>query len=723
MAEKKNLAKMTSNNKDEKTSVSSPDTLSKTSLHKFFRSYVEAGFFMTPLHGKEPYKRGWQNSLLPPTAENFPLNQNFGIVLTDEDLVIDVDPRHFPEGDNPLIRLIKIIGKIEAYTVATGGNGLHIYLKKPAQLAIKRSLREFKGLEFKSKGQQVVGCGCIHPETNKKYSLKFKYAGYKCEAPQALLDLLDAKQDPSYYLKGAEDYLLDEDTIDSYKKYLVSDAPCAVEGVNGDLTTFTVACKGKDLGLDPQTTFDLMASLWNSACTPPWDLDALRTKVENGFKYSKSPLGNANPLIDFKDILPPPPPTKKLKGILKENWQINKSGIKLKTLTNVVNFFLEKDSPLLDLLRFNDFSKEIEFNKGAVWHSTIIPPAWSDTDAVSCKYWLSSVKNFEVGISLIHEAALILAKANYYHPIRDYLENLIWDKNPRLDGWLTTYAKVKPTKFSIAVGSKTLIASVKRIYEAGCKFDHILILEGKTGTRKSTLCEVLGGDFYGELHIDASNTQDLVENMRGKWVLELPELVMSRRSDTNSMKAFLSRRIDRTRLAYARTAENFPRQSILIGTHNPDGHGYLQDTTGNRRYWMVEVKGIIDIDFLIRDRDQLFAEAVFRYKQKEDIYLKDKEVLKEALANQKAREIRDMWVEPVSNWLIREKKKVVTLMEVYEGSLDGAPRTFTPKEQRRLSVVMKMVGWEKGVYIHPDHGKQRVSAFRKKYSMLNKYDF
>jgi len=133
--------------------------------------YVKHGFAITPLNGKIPMSKNWTKTE-PDVDLDVKLfeNKNFGVVLQEDDLVIDVDPRHFPEGDNPLERLTKNLQiKLLSFVIETGGGGLHIYFKKPADVRIKRAIAHYKGLEFKSKGQQVVGAGCIHPESGKEY--------------------------------------------------------------------------------------------------------------------------------------------------------------------------------------------------------------------------------------------------------------------------------------------------------------------------------------------------------------------------------------------------------------------------------------------------------------------------------------------------------------------------------------------------------------------------
>ena len=68
-----------------------------------------------------------------------------------------------------------------------------------------------------------------------------------------------------------------------------------------------------------------------------------------------------------------------------------------------------------------------------------------------------------------------------FDPLLDYLGGLRWDRKPRLDRWLITYAKADDTALNRAIGRKVLIAAVRRARQPGCKFDYILVLEGDQG--------------------------------------------------------------------------------------------------------------------------------------------------------------------------------------------------------------------------------------------------
>ena len=186
-------------------------------------------------------------------------------------------------------------------------------------------------------------------------------------------------------------------------------------------------------------------------------------------------------------------------------------------------------------------------------------------------------------------AIRIVADRNAFHPVREYLEGLSWDGVPRVDRWLEDYVSVRPTSGEHAglvrsVARKWLVSCVARAMQPGCKVDTMLILEGRQGIGKSRA--------------------------------ELDALL---RRETSTVKAFVSRSIDRFRVPYGRVPEDVPRSVVFAGTVN---HGsYLSDTTGNRRYWVVRCEGTLDVDGLRATRDALWAEATLLYKAGEPWHL------------------------------------------------------------------------------------------------------
>ncbi|AHM03038.1 hypothetical protein roselon_00598 [Roseibacterium elongatum DSM 19469] len=134
---------------------------------------------------------------------------NVGVRLKPDQLVVDVDPRGFPEGedlttDNPFRRLCEDVGlDVDQYPrVETGSGGLHLYMAKPADVPVRDSLNDqYPGVEFKSFGRQVVSAGSIHPDTFRTYEWDFLFpslADGVRAAPAALVDLI-ARRLPDDY--------------------------------------------------------------------------------------------------------------------------------------------------------------------------------------------------------------------------------------------------------------------------------------------------------------------------------------------------------------------------------------------------------------------------------------------------------------------------------------------------------------------------------------------
>lgn len=210
--------------------------------------------------------------------------------------------------------------------------------------------------------------------------------------------------------------------------------------------------------------------------------------------------------------------------------------------------------------------------------------------------------------------------------------------------------------------------------------------------------ETWGGKYSTVLHIrtDANGRKDTIQNMQGSWIIEAAEMEFTRYDDVQAIKAFLTVKTDKTRLPYERTARYFPRQSIFIGTVNPDASGeYLRDKTGNRRFLPVSC-GWIDIDGLQRDRDQLFAEAVVMYRAGAKPMLSE-EGEAAAKIEQEARTMSDAWEEVISTWLETYElgEELLTLELIAGSALNSSASHLKYLDAIRVGTVMKNLGYKK----------------------------
>jgi len=361
----------------------------------------------------------------------------------------------------------------------------------------------------------------------------------------------------------------------------------------------------------------------------------------------------------------------------KGKLQTGKQGPK-KTVTNLM-LCLENIRELGATIRFNDLSQVVEWNGKPL----------EEHHLIDIRVILESA-GFEANARDVLPAVIRHARRHSYHPVRDYLSGLEWDGRKRLDHWLKACLGAPDKPFTSIAGRKTLIAAVARAFQPGCKVDTVLILEGPQGIRKSSAIAALFGQEFTLESIDVfANHKHMVMNIMGKWVVELAEFVAALRHDEEKVKGLITMRTDRVALNYARSSSDHPRGIIFIGTYNPDGLGYFADTTGNRRYWPINVTKV-DLDMLAAKRDQIWAEAVHAYRAGEQWWLDDRE---EALACAAvgAREKGDIWTE-----LMEEKLLPYTRIKTSSAlKLLGIPeeRLGDKGFERRMGKVMRTLGW------------------------------
>ena len=288
-----------------------------------------------------------------------------------------------------------------------------------------------------------------------------------------------------------------------------------------------------------------------------------------------------------------------------------------------------------------------------------------------------------------------LSRNKSFHPVREWQDSLIWDKEERITKWLISYAGVEDSEYARAISAIFLVAAVKRIFEPGVKYDEMLVLEGDQGVGKSSLIAALchSEEWFSDdlpLNVDA---KQIIERTVGKWLIEASELSGMHESKVEHLKSFLSRRVDGpTRMAYAHLPVEKPRQFVLIGTTNSEA--YLDDSTGNRRFWPVKTgeTGEIKLPELARDKDQLWAEAVAWYKGGASIRL-EPNLYDDATKQQEARRALDPWEEILSEEYTDDYLRIPP-SDPWK-HLHVLPERQDRKAQKRVVAIMQRLKFQK----------------------------
>lgn len=330
------------------------------------------------------------------------------------------------------------------------------------------------------------------------------------------------------------------------------------------------------------------------------------------------------------------------------------------------------------------------------------PRPWTDSDTIKLSIWLQA-RDIPAKVQQCDEAVQSVAEDHRQHAVVKYLRRVKWDGVERLSTWLEVYLGAGPAgdmdqeaadqlrRYLRAVGRAWMISAVARAFKPGCQADHALVLEGDQGLFKTSAMRVLVYEpsWYSELG-QKLGTKEAAEALRSKWIVELSELAALSKAEIEHTKQFLSAIEDYYRPSYGRRARSFPRRCVFVGTTNAET--YLLDETGARRFWPVKV-GVIDLEGLGRDRDQLWAEAAQAFRKAEKWHL-DQEI--ETLAKQEQHDRRkvDPWEKAV---LERAKKRVDAGRPVTVPDLIADLNIpFERQDQRvsqRVGRILKANGW------------------------------
>ena len=357
-----------------------------------------------------------------------------------------------------------------------------------------------------------------------------------------------------------------------------------------------------------------------------------------------------------------------------------------KTINNVV-LVLENDPLLKGKIVTDEFASCGMALGRLPWDAREEKRRWKDADDASFYRYMETFYGI-TGREKLDNGLLIVSSQNRINDVKQYLQGLKWDGVKRVDRLLVDYLGAEDNAYSHAVIRKLLCAAVARAVKGGVKFDYMPILTGPQGIGKSTFLSILGKEWFSD-SLTTFEGKEAAELIQGTWINEVGELTAFTKQETQTIKQFLSKTDDIYRAAYGRRTEKYPRRCVFCGTSNDSE--FLKDSTGNRRFWPVDVGEHPAVKSVWKDLpgevDQIWAEAYMLYVLGEELYL-PKEI--EALAEQQQEEhkessgkeglIREFLEKPVPlKW---DQMSIMERKQFLQGTLAGMDKMeLAPREK------------------------------------------
>ena len=423
----------------------------------------------------------------------------------------------------------------------------------------------------------------------------------------------------------------------------------------------------------------------------------------------------------------------------KAKLSYNEKGSLNQTIHNAL-LIMRHDPLIKSIVAVDNFTRKTVLKVKAPWRDIKSPEPWIDSDDASLRHYLEVSYNMKKKES-INDAVQIITKENSYHPIVEYLDSIEWDGVHRIETALIYYLQVEDTLYTREISRKWFTAGAGRIRKPGVKFDNMLILVGPQGVGKSQFFNKVARQltWFSDSMNKFDNSKEAMEQLAGKWIIELGELSALKKYEVEHVKVFLSKQEDSYRPSYGKRIESYPRQCIFGGTTNRED--FLQDATGARRFWPVKVTNAEKMwnEMTPEIVDQLWAEADVNFKLGENLYLSEG-------ANSIAKIKHDEYTEtggkvgvagefldvPITNnWYnLSVKDKVdflngysftasdleptiprdeISGIELFVECFGGRIDTFSKKDAYEMSDILMSIGWirENGLKRIKEYGRQR----------------
>ena len=636
--------------------------------------------------GKEPIGESWGSTR--PTEQairemfhRFP-DAGVGLLLGPDGGIVDIDC----DGPGWEESLAKLMGGEIVRTLGwSSRRGPHLVYRFDARLAkygksVIKNIPELPGLEIRigATGKQLQS-NCPPTIGEDGQPREWNGCDVIADVPEAAVTFLDAALAKPEHKAALIPAHAPTTVEERARKYARTIDP-AVSGERGHDKTFYAACKlGPGFDLARELALRILREEFNPRCQPPWTEKDLEHKVDDA--YAKNPSkgwllgsqnngrvagGNGAALVGHD------PSGARAGGKI----LVSSRGAMISCQTNAKTLLVQRGT----VIRHDRFQRALLIDDQVIDDELVVQITGELEDSTGIRWVQEHVRS----------AIIDLGRENQFSSLTTWLDSLKWDGEHRLNTFFNEAYGIAHDTYGAECARVLFLSAVARAYQPGCQADVMVVLIGPQGIGKSmgiaSLCP--HPDWYSDdLGCDLFASRS-AEGLQGKWLFEFSEFARINRATLDIVKSFITRRVDRYRVAYGRTTKDYPRTCVFVGTTNDQQP--LHDVQ-NRRFMTIRV-GHGDVAWIVAHRDQLWAEAVSRYQGGEKHWVTDPAMIEECISRQEESQFVDAWQEILAERLTGYEN--ITVPRAAE-LLDIKPDRLDRSAMTRIGIALQQIGFKR----------------------------
>lgn len=325
-------------------------------------------------------------------------------------------------------------------------------------------------------------------------------------------------------------------------------------------------------------------------------------------------------------------------------------GVKTRSLYNIKTI-IQNDDNTKNAIVYDEFADMIVVVRDMP-SLKIDKGYWTDSKEAVLRNYIDEHYSLLFSKDNLSDAIIGLSKQKTINPVKKRIESVKWDGVPRAESFFIDYLGAEDNHYVRKITRVWLTGAVSRVYDPGCKFDIVPILQGGQGIGKSTCARILFPDKFNDTLAGMGKQKDDYQQLQGSWILEIAELSAMKKTDIEGIKNFISARSDTYRNSYGKYSTPHQRKCVFIGTTNQTD--YLKDATGERRFYPIKcgvnkaAKNVWKPDE--QDILQILAEVKTWVDNDEPLYL-DQQTMAEAKQYQEEAETVDPTKEAIEDYI------------------------------------------------------------------------